>query len=64
LLIFTKSAKASERVMKSVSRFIIEKLGLKVNMEKSRVCGPSKLKFLGFGYYKAKKWEATPHPES
>lgn len=64
MLIFTKSAKASERVMKSVSRFIVEKLGLKVNMEKSRVRRPSKLKFLGFGFYKIKKWEARPHTES
>ena len=64
MLIFTKSAKASERVMKSISRFIVEKLGLKVNMEKSRVNRPSKLKFLGFGFYKIKKWEARPHTES
>jgi len=66
-LIFTKSAKASERVMKSVSRFIVEKLGLKVNMEKSRVRRASKLKFLGFGYYrdiKTKEWKPRPHTES
>lgn len=66
-LIFTKSAKAAERVMKSVSRFITEKLGLLVNMEKSRVSCPMKLKFLGFAYYKdvkAQKWQARPHPES
>ena len=43
------------KVMNSVSRFIVEKLGLKVNREKSRVSRPSKLKFLGFGFYKIKK---------
>ena len=67
MLIFTKSAKASERVMKSVSRFIVEKLGLKVNMEKSRTCKPNEIKFLGFGYYfdyKAEMWKPKPHAES
>jgi len=64
MLIFTKSAKASERVMNSVSRFIVKKLGLKVNVDKSRVSRPTKLKFLGFGFYKIKKWEARPHTES
>jgi len=66
-LIFTKSAKASERVMKSVSRFIVEKLGLKVNMEKSRVCKPTEVKFLGFGYYndyQMNEWKVKPHAES
>jgi len=66
-LIFTKSEKAVDRVMKSVSRYIVEKLGLLVNMEKSRVSRPMKLKFLGFSYYKdlkSKKWEVRPHPES
>lgn len=66
-LIFTKSAKAADRVMKSVSRYISDKLGLLVNMEKSRVSRPMKLKFLGFGFYKdasSQKWQARPHPES
>ena len=65
--IFTKSSKASERVMKSVSRFIIEKLGLSVNMEKSRACKPNEMKFLGFGYYydyKNEKWKVKPHTQS
>jgi len=66
-LIFTKSEKAAERVMKSISRFIVDKLGLQVNIEKSRVSRPMKLKFLGFGFYKdtkSQKWEARPHRES
>ena len=65
--IFTRSAKASERVMKSVSRYITDKLGLKVNMTKSKISRPLNLKFLGFGYYfdwKAKRWSVRPHPES
>ena len=67
MLIFTKSAKSAERVMKSVSRFITEKLGLKVNIEKSQIRRPSKLKFLGFGYYydvQNKKWQVRPHTDS
>ena len=66
-LIFTKSAKAAERVMNSVSCFIIDKLGILVNVQKSRVSRPMKLKFLGFGFYKdvsSQKWQSRPHPES
>ena len=37
LIIMVGSKKAAERVMKSVSRYIEEKLGLKVNAEKSKV---------------------------
>ena len=66
-LIFTKSAKAAERVMKSVSHYLVDKLGLVVNIEKSRVSRPMKLKFLGFGFYKeasSQKWQACPHKDS
>jgi hypothetical protein len=37
--------------MRNISRFIEEKLGLKVNMTKSKVDRPSGLKYLGFGFY-------------
>ncbi len=37
--------------MKSITRFIEEKLGLKVNAEKSRVDKPKGIKYLGFGFY-------------
>ncbi len=40
LIIMVGSRQAAERVMKSVARFIEEKLGLKVNAEKSRVDKP------------------------
>ena len=49
-LIFTKSGKAAERVMKSISCFITGKLKLKVNEEKSRVTRPWLCKFLGFTF--------------
>ena len=49
LIIMVGSRQAAERVMKSVARFIEEKLGLKVNAEKSRVDKPKGIKYLGFG---------------
>jgi RNA-directed DNA polymerase len=52
--IYVKSKKSAERVMVSITRFIEEKLKLKVNKEKSAVDRPWKLKFLGFSFY-AKK---------
>ena len=63
-LIFVKSEKAANRVMKTIVRFIEGKLGLKVNAEKSKVARPKDLKFLGFGYYydsKNKKYQVKPH---
>ena len=63
-LIFVKSEKAANRVMKTIVRFIEEKLGLKVNAEKSKVARPKDLKFLGFGYYyniENKKYQVKPH---
>lgn len=50
-LIFVKSEKAANRVMKSVVRYIEDKLGLIVNAEKSKISRPKELKFLGFAYY-------------
>jgi len=66
-LIFVKSEKAANRVMDSIVRFIEKKLGLIVNIEKSKISRPKELKFLGFGYYydiKGKKYQVKPHLES
>jgi len=52
--IYVKSKKSANRVMESITRFIEEKLKLKVNKEKSAVDRPWKLKFLGFSFYRAK----------
>ena len=52
--IYVKSKKAANRVMGSITRFIEEKLKLKVNRDKSTVDRPWKLKFLGFSFYRAK----------
>ncbi len=37
--------------MRNLTKFIEEKLGLKVNMTKSKVDRPNGLKSLGFGFY-------------
>jgi group II intron reverse transcriptase/maturase len=46
--IFVRSQKAGERVMQTLSIFIENKLKLKINQEKSKVCGVSESKFLGY----------------
>jgi group II intron reverse transcriptase/maturase len=45
--IFTRSEKAAERVMKSVTKFIERRLKLVVNQEKSKVAQSQFVKFLG-----------------
>jgi len=49
--IYVRSRKAGERVMASVTRYIEERLKLKVNREKSAVDQPNRRKFLGFSFY-------------
>ena len=66
-LIFVKSEKAANRVMESIVKFIEKKLGLIVNVEKSKIARPIDLKFLGFGYYydsNTKNYQVRPHPMS
>lgn len=46
-VIFVRTEKAAQRVKVSVSRFIEEKLKLKVNKEKSQVARSEKVKYLG-----------------
>ena len=67
LIIMVGSRQAADRVMKSVTRFIEERLGLKVNAEKSKVDKPKGIKYLGFGFYFdsfAKAYKAKPHPKA
>lgn len=49
--IYVRSRKAADRVMASITKFIEQKLKLKVNKTKSSVDRPWKLKFLGFSFY-------------
>jgi len=67
LIIMVGSKQAAERVMKSITRFIKEKLGLKVNAEKSKVDRPKGIRYLGFGFYFdsfAKGYKARPHQKT
>lgn len=53
--------------MHTITKWIEQKLGLKVNVTKTHVSRPSKLKYLGFGFYKSpqtKQWTARPHETS
>ena len=66
-IILVGSSKAADRVMKNVSIFIESKLGLKVNMTKSKVSKPNDIKYLGFGFFMDKNdglWKAKTHAKS
>ena len=66
-LIMVKSEKAANRVMESITTFITRKLGLKVNVEKSKVARPDDIKYLGYGFYKRINqniWRPKPHIKS
>jgi RNA-directed DNA polymerase len=52
--IYVKSRRAGERVMESVKAFVEQKLKLKVNPKKSKVDRATRVKFLGFSFYKRK----------
>jgi RNA-directed DNA polymerase len=48
--IYVRSERAGQRVMESITRFITQKLKLKVNESKSAVARPQERKFLGFSF--------------
>ncbi|MGA2302388.1 MAG: group II intron reverse transcriptase/maturase [Candidatus Acidiferrum sp.] len=48
--IYVRSERAGQRVMKSITQFITQKLKLKVNETKSAVARPQERKFLGFSF--------------
>ena len=66
-VIAVSSGASANRVMHTITKWIEQKLGLKVNTTKTHVSRPSKLKYLGFGFYKSsqtKQWTARPHETS
>ncbi|MBR2067539.1 MAG: group II intron reverse transcriptase/maturase, partial [Solobacterium sp.] len=64
-VILVKSSAAAKRVMYSIKDFIERKLGLKVNMTKTKITKPNKLKYLGFEFWSDKgEWKARPHGDS
>jgi hypothetical protein len=48
--------------MQSITKFIEKKLGLRVNVEKSRIARPTDIKYLGFGFYYDKDGRCYPRP--
>ena len=62
-----RSESSAKGVMRTVSDWIQRELGLKVNMTKTRITRPPKLKDLGFGFYKdsrTKEWKCRPRQDS
>src|SRR3979490_2610558 len=55
--VYVGSERAGQRVMESITRFITQKLKLKVNEAKSAVARPQERKFLGFSF------SAGPEPK-
>ncbi|MDD2959260.1 MAG: group II intron reverse transcriptase/maturase [Lachnospiraceae bacterium] len=64
-MIFCKSRKSAERTLKNIMPYIEEKLFLKVNREKTKVAHISKVKYLGYSFYRSKgKCRIRVHPKS
>jgi RNA-directed DNA polymerase len=62
--IYVRSERAGQRVMGSITRFITQKLKLKVNEAKSAVARPQKRKFLGFSFTAGPDIKRTIAPKS
>ncbi|HET6845061.1 MAG TPA: group II intron reverse transcriptase/maturase, partial [Candidatus Angelobacter sp.] len=62
--IYVRSERAGQRVMESISRFITQKLKLKVNEAKSAVARPQERKFLGFSFTAGPDIERMIAPKS
>jgi RNA-directed DNA polymerase len=62
--IYVRSEHAGQRVMESISRFITQKLKLKVNEAKSAVARPQERKFLGFSFTAGPDIKRTIAPKS
>lgn len=68
-VIFVKSEMSARRVLRNITWFIEEKLGLIVNAAKSKITKPTDkgFKYLGFGFYwdrQVKAYKAKPHDKS
>jgi group II intron reverse transcriptase/maturase len=64
-MVFCRSRRSAERTLTNIIPFIEGKLFLKVNREKTAVAHISKVKFLGYGFYRYKeKCRLRVHPKS
>lgn len=65
MVILCKSRRSAERTLKRIILFIESRLFLKVNREKSQIAHISKVKFLGYSFYKTKgECRLRIHPKS
>jgi RNA-directed DNA polymerase len=56
--IYVRSEKSAHRVLTSITKYIEQKLKLKVNKDKTKVSSPTKSTLLGFSFYQNKgRWE-------
>src|SRR2546426_2940482 len=62
--IYVRSERAGQRAMESITRFITQKLKLKVNEAKSAVARPQERKFLGFSFAAGPDIKRTIAPKS
>ena len=64
-MVFCKSRKSAVRTMENILPYIEKKLFLKVNRSKTKVAHVSKVKYLGYGFYRYKgKYNMRVHPKS
>ena len=64
-MIFCKSRKSAERTLEKIMPYIEGKLFLKMNREKTEVAHISKVKYLGYAFYKCKgRCRLRVHPKS
>lgn len=66
-IVAAKTKVSATRIMHTVTNWIVSKLGLKVNAEKTRICKPWEVKYLGFSFWydrNDKKWGPRPHQDS
>jgi group II intron reverse transcriptase/maturase len=64
-MVFCKSRRSAERTLSNIIPFIERKLFLKVNREKTAVAHISRVKFLGYGFYRYKGvCRLRVHPKS
>lgn len=57
IVIFARSRKAGERILRSTTKFLRQRMKLQVNEEKSGIVSPEEMKFLGFSI-NSKGWIA------
>src|SRR5438132_4926716 len=62
--IYVRSERTGQRVMESITRFITQKLKLKVNEAKSAVARPQERKFLGFSFTDGPEIKRTIAPKA